>query len=166
MRPRKARKQGCENNPEESLFSEDSDNDHVDNDPDDDYSASTDDGDKKKNIKRNTPKSTIRFPRKTHWSGRKLPAAQEAATVLVAIGANPNVAKFMVSDRLDEINKIQQFTSATILLYAKNSRKNLPWSDIVSTQFILDLEKAALKMTHIKHCIYRVINPADNSKTW
>ena len=45
--PRKARKQGCENHPEESIFSEDSDDKHYDNDPDDDYSESTDDENKK-----------------------------------------------------------------------------------------------------------------------
>ena len=66
LHPRTARKQGYENNLEESLFSEDSDDDHVDNYPDDNYSASTDDGDKKKKSKRKTPKSTIWIPRKTH----------------------------------------------------------------------------------------------------
>ena len=93
-----------------------------------------------------------------------MPAAQEAETVLVEIGANPNVAKFMVVDGLDEIAKIQQLTRETISLYAKNSRKNLWGSDIVSTRFILDLEKAAFKMTHIKNHISRVINPADIDK--
>ena len=36
LHPRTARKQGCENHPEESLLSDSSDNDHDDNDPDDD----------------------------------------------------------------------------------------------------------------------------------
>ena len=45
-------------------------------------------------------------------------------------------------------------------------RKNLLGSDIVSTRFILDLEKAAFKMTHIKNRISRVINPADIDKKW
>ena len=99
--PRTVRKQGCENHPEESLFSEDSNDDHDDNDPDDDYSESTDDDNKKRKSKIKTPKSTIRIPRKTHWSGNPSPAAQEAATVLFVIGANPNIAKFMVSDGLD-----------------------------------------------------------------
>ena len=108
LHPRTARKQVCENNPEEeSLFSEDGDNDHDDNDPNDDYSESTNDENKKKKSKRKTPTSTIRTSRKTHWSGRTSPAAQEAASVLVVIGANPNVAKFMVSDGLGEITKIQ-----------------------------------------------------------
>ena len=44
LHPRTARKQGCENYPEEeSLFSNESDNDQDDNDPDDDYSQSSDD---------------------------------------------------------------------------------------------------------------------------
>ena len=169
MHPQTARKQGCENDPEEeSLFSNNSDNDHDDNDPDDDYSESTDDKKKKKKKKnkRKTPTSTIRTPGKTHWSGRTSPAAQEAANVLVEIGANPNVAKFMVSDGLDKITEIQELTSATILLYAKNSRKNTPRSDIVSTRFILDLEKAAFNMTHIKNRISHVINPTNINKTW
>ena len=79
---------------------------------------------------------------------------------------NPNVAKFMVSDGFDEITEIQQLTRETISLYAKNSRKNMPRSDIVSTRFILDLKKAAFKMTHIKNRIFRVIKPADINKTW
>ena len=167
MHPRTARNQGCENDPEEeSLFSDESKNDHDDNGPNDDYSESTDDEKKKKKSKRKTPTSTILTPRTTHWSGRTSPTAQEAVNVLVAIGANPNVAKFMVSDGLDEITEIQKLTSATILLYAKNSRKNASRSDIVSTRFILDLKKAAFNMTHIKHCISRAINPADILKTW
>ena len=55
---------------------------------------------------------------------------------------------------------------ATILLYAKNSRKNLSGSDIVSTRFILDLEKSAFNMTNIKNRISRVINPSDIDKKW
>ena len=72
----------------------------------------------------------------------------------------------MVADGLDEIAEIQQLTRETILLYVKNSRKNLSGSDIVSTQFILDLEKSAFKMAHIKKRISRVINPADIDKKW
>ena len=82
------------------------------------------------------------------------------------IGAIRNVAKFMVADGLDEIADIQQLSRETILLYAKNSRKNLSGSDIVSTCFILDLEKAAFKMTHINNRISRVINPSDIDKKW
>ena len=93
-------------------------------------------------------------------------AAQEAATGLVAIGATRNVAKFMVANELDEIADIQQLTRETISLYAKNSRKNLSGSDILSTRFILDLEKAAFKMTQIKNRISRVINPSDIDKKW
>ena len=70
----------------------------------------------------------------------------------------------MLSDGLDEIAEIQQLKREKILLYAKNSRKNLSGSDIVSTRFILDLEKATFKMTHIKNRISRVINPFDIDK--
>ena len=110
LHPWTARKQGCENHTEESLFSDDSDDDHDDNDHNANYSESSDDENKKKKRPIRTPKSTIQIPRKTHWSVNPSPAAQEAAKILVAIGANPNVAKFMVSDGLDEITDIQQLT--------------------------------------------------------
>ena len=42
----------------------------------------------------------------------------------------------------------------------------MPRSDIVSTRFILDLKKAAFKMTHIKHHISRAIHPSDINNTW
>ena len=42
----------------------------------------------------------------------------------------------------------------------------MPRYEIVSTSFILDLEKAAFKMTHIKHRISRAITPAEINKTW
>ena len=109
MHPQTARKKGCEERGEESLFSEDSDDDHNDH-----YSESSDYESKKKKKSRRTPKSTIRTPKKTHWSGNGLPAVQEAATVLVAIGANRNVAKFMVADGLDEISEIQKLTREMI----------------------------------------------------
>ena len=51
-------------------------------------------------------------------------------------------------------------------MYAKNSRKNLLASEIISTCFIFDLKKAAFKMTHIKNRISRVIYPADINKKW
>ena len=91
LHPQTARKQGCENRTEERLLSEDINDDH-----DDHYSESSDDESKKKKRPRRTPKSTIQTSKKTHWSGNSLPAAQEAATVLVAISATCNVAKFMV----------------------------------------------------------------------
>ena len=109
LHPQTARKQGCEDREEESLFYKDSDDDH-----DDHYSESSDDESKKKNKSRSTPKSTIWTPKKNHWSGNGLPAAQEAETVLVAIGATCNVAKFMVADVLDEIAEIQKLTRETI----------------------------------------------------
>ena len=101
------RNQGCEEREEESLFSEDSDNDHDENDHDDHHSKSSNDESKNKKKPNRTPKSTIRTPKKTHWSGNGLPAAQEAATVLVAIGATRNVTQFMVADRLDKSAEIQ-----------------------------------------------------------
>ena len=85
---------------------------------------------------------------------------------MFAIGVTRNVAKFMVADGLDEIAEIQQLTRETILLYMKNRMKNLFGSDIVSTCFILDLEKAGFKMTHIKNHISCVINPSDIDKEW
>ena len=106
--PWPARLQGCENDPEEeSLFSNESDNDNYDNNPDDDYSQLSDDANKKKNSKIKTPTSTIWTPRNSHFSGRTSPAKREGADVLVAIGAEPNVAKFMMMDELDQINEIQ-----------------------------------------------------------
>ena len=153
LHPWTERKLGCEEREEESLFSKDNEDDHNDNDHDDHYSESRDEESKKKQNSRRTPKSTIRTPKKTHWSGNGFPVAQEEATVLVAIGATRNVAKFMVAYVLNEISEIQQLTRETILLYAKNSRKNLSGSDIFSTCFILDLKKAAFKMTHIKNRI-------------
>ena len=161
LHPRTARKQGCAEREEESLFFKDSDDDH-----DCHYSESSDNESKKKKKSRRTPKSTIRTPKKTHWSGNRFSAAQEAATVLVAIGATCNVAKFVMADGLDEIAEIQKFTRETLFLYAKNSRNNLSVSDIVSTRFILDLEKAVFKMIDIKNRISRVIDPADIDKKW
>ena len=166
LHPRTAKKKGCEEREEESLFSEDSDDDHDENDHDDHYSESSYDESKKKKKSRRTPKSTMRTPNKTDWSGNGLPAAQEAAKVLFAIGATHNVAKFMVADGLDETAEIQQLTRETISLYAKNSRKNLSGSDIVRTRFTLDIKKAAFKMTHIKNHISCVINPSDIDKKW
>ena len=166
LHPRTVRKQGCENRTEEPLFSDDSDDDHNDNYHDNNYSESSDDDNMKKKRPRRTPKSIFRTPKKTHWSGNPLPAAQEAATVLVVIGANPNVSKFMVADGLDEITEIQELTRETISLYAKNSRKNLSGSDIISTQFIIDLKKAEFKMKHINNRISRVIDPVYIDKKW
>ena len=70
----------------------------------------------------------------------------------------------MVANGLDEIAENQQLTRETILLFAKNSRKNLPGYDIDRTRCIL--EKAVFKMTHLKNRISRVIDPADIDKKW
>ena len=72
----------------------------------------------------------------------------------------------MVGNGSDEIAEIQELIRETILLYAKTCRKNLLTSDIFSTRFILDLEKAALNVTHIKNRVSRVIEPADINKKW
>ena len=103
LHPREARKKGNEESDKDTLFSNDKDDDHYNHDS----KSSIDESKKKKS--RMTPK-------KTHWSGNELPAAQEAATVLVAIGVTCNVASFMVANGLDEIAEIQQLTRETILL--------------------------------------------------
>ena len=155
MHPWDAIKKGNEEIDEESLFSKDKDSYHNVHDSD----SSNDESEKKNSRK---------IPKKPHWSGNgfigQWTAAQEAATVLVAIGATRNVASFMVGDGLDEITEIQQLTRETILLYAKICRKNLSTSDIVSTRFILDLRKASFKMTHIKNRVSCVIETYDINK--
>ena len=40
------------------------------------------------------------------------------------------------------------------------------WSNFVSTRFILDLERADFKMTHITHRVSRAIIIADIDRTW
>ena len=72
LHPWTASKQGCENHPEESLFSDGSDDDHNENDHDENdygahYSESSYDEINKNKRPRRTPKSTIRTPKKTHW---------------------------------------------------------------------------------------------------
>ena len=114
LHPCTVRKHRCENRTEEPLFSEDSDDDHDENDHNENYSESSDAENKKNKRPRRTPKSNIRTPKKTHWPGNPLPAAKESATVQVAFGANPNVAKFMVANGSDEISEIQQLTREMI----------------------------------------------------
>ena len=67
----------------------------------------------------------------------------------------------MVGNGLDEIAEIQQLTREKVSLYANTCRKILLTSEIVRTRFILDLEKASFKMTHINNRISRVIETAD-----
>ena len=67
----------------------------------------------------------------------RTPDEQEAVDVLVAIGAEHNVARFMVMDGLDRVTEIQELTKGTIALYAKNSRKHMHRSNFVSTRLIL-----------------------------
>ena len=87
---------------------------------------------------------------------------QEAANVLVAIGAKHNVARFMVMDGLDCITEIQELSKVTIALYAKNSKRHMHRSNFMSTRFLLDLERAAFKMTHITHRVSHAIIIAPN----
>ena len=79
----------------------------------------------------------------------RTPEEGEAADVLVAIGAEHNVARFMVMDGLDCVTKIQELSKGTIVLYANNSKRHMHRSNFMSTGFILDLESSAFKMTHI-----------------
>ena len=64
---------------------------------------------------------------------------REAVDVLVAIGAEHNVARFVVMDGLDCVTEIQELSKVTILLYAKNSKRHMHRSNFMSTRFILDL---------------------------
>ena len=78
-------------------------------DPDDDYTQSTDDEQtkKKNSSKRKTPTSAIRVPSNAHWACPKTPEEGEAADVLVTIGTEHKIAKFMAEDGLDCIDEIQ-----------------------------------------------------------
>ena len=86
--------------------------------------------------------------------------------VLVAIGAENNVARFMVMDGLDRVTDIQELSKGTIALYAKNSRKNVHRSNFVSTRFILDLERAAFNMTHTTRRVSHIVIISDIDRTW
>ena len=96
----------------------------------------------------------------------RTPEEGEATDVLVAIGAEHSVARFMVMDGLDCVTNIQELSKGTITLYAKNSKRHIRRSNFMSIRFILDLEKAAFKMTHITHRVSRDIIIADIDKTW
>ena len=96
----------------------------------------------------------------------RTPEEGEAAYVLVAIGAEHNVARFMVMDGLDCVTEIQELSKGTIVLYAKNSKRHMHRSNFMSTRFILDLEKAAFKMTHITHRVSRAIINVEIDRTW
>ena len=157
LHPPKAWKKGNEESDDESLFSKNKGSNHDGHD-----SESSNDESEKKNSRKTS--------KKPHWSGKifigQWTTVQEVAIVLVVIGATRNIASFMVGDGLDEISDIQKLTRETISLYTNTCRKKLSMSDIVSTRFILDLQKAAFKMTHIKNRVSRVIEPADINKEW
>ena len=57
-------------------------------------------------------------------------------------------------------------SKGTIVLYGKNNRKTIHRSNFVGTQFILDLERDAFKMTHITHRFSCAIIIADTDRTW
>ena len=96
----------------------------------------------------------------------RTPEEGEAADVLVAIGAKNNIAKFMLIDGLDCVNDIQELTKTKIALYARNIKRHLHRYNFMSTRFILDLERAAFKMTHLTHRVSRAIIAADLDRTW
>ena len=96
----------------------------------------------------------------------RTPDEQEAADVLVAIGAEHNVARFMVMGGLDCVTEIQELSKVMIALYAKNSKRHMHRSNFMSTWFILDLKRAAFKMTYITHCVSSAIIIADIHRTW
>ena len=72
----------------------------------------------------------------------------------------------MAMDGLDCVNKILELTKTTIALYAKNIKRHLHRSNFMSTRFILDLERAAFKMTHLTHRVSRIIIITDINRTW
>ena len=72
----------------------------------------------------------------------------------------------MATVGLDCIDEIQELTKTKIALYAKNIKRHLHCSNFMSTRFIFDIERAAFKMTHIKHRVSRTIIIADINRTW
>ena len=101
----------------------------------------------------------------SHWAGLRTPEEGEAADVLVAIGAKHNIAKFMAMDGLDCVTKIQELSKVTIVLYARNIKRHMHRSNFMSTRLILDLERAAFKMTHLTHRVSRTIITVDIDRT-
>ena len=63
----------------------------------------------------------------------RTPEEGEAADVLVAIGAEHNIAKFMVMDRLDCVTEIQELSKLIIVLYEQNSKRNLHRSNFMTS---------------------------------
>ena len=61
----------------------------------------------------------------------RTPDEREDADVLVAIGSEQNVARFMVMDGLDCVTEIQELSTGTIALYAMNSKLHMHWSNFV-----------------------------------
>ena len=96
----------------------------------------------------------------------RTPEEGEAADVLVVIGDEQNIARFMVMDGLDCVKDIQELSKVMIALYAKNSKRHLHRSNFMSTRFILDLGRAAFKMTHITHPVSCAVIAVDIDGTW
>ena len=71
----------------------------------------------------------------------------------------------MVMDGLDCVTEIQELSKGTIALYAKNSKRHMHRSNFMSTWFILDLKRAAFKMTHITHRVSRAIITIEIDRT-
>ena len=72
----------------------------------------------------------------------------------------------MATDGLDCIEEIKELTQNTIVLYANNIKRHVHRSNFMRTRFILDLERAAFNMTHLKHRVSRTIIIADIDSTW
>ena len=53
-----------------------------------------------------------------------------------------------------------------IMMVRETIKIHLHRSNFMSTRFILDLERAAFKMTHIKHRVSRTIIIAEIDRTW
>ena len=85
--------------------------------------------------------------------------------VMVVIGAKHNAARFMVMDGSDCVTNIQELSKGTIVLYTKNSKSHMHRSNFMSTRFILDLERASFKMTHITHRVSGAIITVDIDRT-
>ena len=57
-------------------------------------------------------------------------------------------------------------SKVTIALYARNIKRHLHHSNFMITWFILDLKRAAFKMTHLTNRVSRTIITVDIDRTW
>ena len=72
----------------------------------------------------------------------------------------------MAMDGLDCVTKIQELSKVMMALYADNSKRHMHPSNFISTRFILYLERAAFKMTHITHRVSCTIIITDIDRIW